>query len=143
LRRFQVQLLSELVGRHRQDGAAALPAARQLVQIDPFNEDARAELLRLLLQCGRKQEAESHFDTAVRLYREIGQQAVDRLTRAWQQMRREPAPSMTRTPLVAQGPDPPRAPPSGLPETRTGGLFGRAEEARRLFAAVEEARHER
>lgn len=151
LRRLQIKILSELTARHAGDAEAALPAARQLAQVDPFNEPARAELLRLMLATGRRQEAESHFETALRLFRDIGPEAADRLASAWRAMRRrETARAETAPPVAAPGPASPlpeipreKAPAPaiapGRPRPPGGGLFGRAGELARLLAAFDAA----
>lgn len=136
LRRLQAALLGELMRRYRDEPGAALGPARQLVQIDPFNEGARVELLRLLLLCGRRQEAESHFETAARLFRDIGQDAADRLERAFRQMRRD------FTAVTAPAPDPVQSAPQRQDVTNIAGLVGRTDELRRLAAAVETTRRE-
>ena len=105
LRRLQVRILEELKERHTGNPESALAAARQLAQVDPFNEAARADLLRLLARTGRQQEAESHFETAERLFREIGPEASQRLAGAWRTIRREAAGERARAPLAIQGPE--------------------------------------
>jgi DNA-binding SARP family transcriptional activator len=88
LRRLQVEILSKLAARLEAQPEAAAQVVRQLVQIDPYSEDARIGLLRLLLACGRHQEAESHFETAERLFREVDDEAPYRLRRAWRDLLR-------------------------------------------------------
>jgi len=89
LRRLQVAILDRLIELNGGDSEAALPWSRQLVQIDPFNEEARAALLSRLFSSGRRQEAESHFETARRLYRELGMESQQRLERAWRNIQRQ------------------------------------------------------
>lgn len=111
LRRLQVAIVARLVELGGDDVEASLPWARQLVQVDPFNEEARAGLLGRLYSSGRRQEAESHFETARRLYRELGLESQQRLEQAWRTIRRQgarkptpdrPAPKTARSPVPAE-----------------------------------------
>src|SRR5690606_19154292 len=60
IRRMQALILSTLIGRLGERFLDALPHARRLVQIDPFNDAARISLLQLLTALGRREEAEQH-----------------------------------------------------------------------------------
>lgn len=132
LRRLQIALLTALVGRHPNDPAAALPPARRLVQADPLNETARTAFLRLLLQTGRRQEAESHFEAAERLFRELGPDAAQRLAAAWQALRRLGAGWREAAPEPLPAPSPP---PVAARDT----MVGRAGHLARLRAAAGQA----
>ena len=70
-RALHARLLSTLVERLEAEPSAALPHARSLAQVDPFNEAAHAALVRLLVACGRRGEAEQHVQAARRLLREV------------------------------------------------------------------------
>jgi DNA-binding SARP family transcriptional activator len=149
LRRLQIRILSELVARRDGDPDAALPAARQLAQIDPFNEPARVDLLRLMLASGRRQEAESHFETASRLFREIGPDATERLAAAWRKLLRQAAERSGAEATATAREEPPAAPitlraqrttalgaaPAGS-QSSGGGLFGRERELAQLLDAA-------
>ena len=89
LRRVQIEILSAML-RRTTDKAAALPHARQLVQIDPFNAEARIGLLDILARLGRHNEAEQHFESSMRLLSEVGDGAERALVRAWQTIRSKP-----------------------------------------------------
>lgn len=90
LRRIQVQILSTLIDRFTGDPEAALPYARELVRIDPFSEPARTTLLRTLLALDRQTEAERHFELAIRIFRELGQNAELSLHSVWRKLRSKP-----------------------------------------------------
>jgi DNA-binding SARP family transcriptional activator/tetratricopeptide (TPR) repeat protein len=89
-RQLHAQILQALLERLSAEPDRALPHARVLVEIDPFNETARAALVRLLLRRGRRSEAEQHVDTGSRLLEEAGVPLTGELRRAWQE-RAEPA----------------------------------------------------
>lgn len=83
LHRLHARILTELRLRHESDAEAALSYVRRLVHADPFNEEARMDFLRLLAVTGRRQEAESQFEAAERLFRELSDVSADRLRRNW------------------------------------------------------------
>jgi DNA-binding SARP family transcriptional activator/DNA-binding CsgD family transcriptional regulator len=91
LRRLHVRLLSTLIGRLAEQPETALPHGRELVKIDPFNENARASLLLMLLQLGRQTEAERHFESAVGVLKELGNGAETGLMRTWRKLREKSA----------------------------------------------------
>ena len=90
LRRLQVQILTTLIDRFTDDPKAALPYARELVRIDPFSEPARKSLLRTLMVLDRHTEAERHFELAIRIFRELGQNAELSLHSVWRKLRSKP-----------------------------------------------------
>lgn len=142
IRRIQVRILAALVGR-LPDRLAALPYARELVQIDPFNESARAGLLQLLLAVGRQGEAEQHFETAIRLFRELGDGAELGLMRKWREMQQRPKVTVPPAP-VADNPRPAPAPPDrAQAERRAAPLVGREAEWKELVAILDEATTQR
>ena len=70
--RAQVALLRELVSRLGGEPERALPYARTLVSISPYDEELRAGLIRLLVALGRTDEAEQHYQLGQRMLKEIG-----------------------------------------------------------------------
>jgi len=102
-RRQQVRILSALVERLADRPAEALPHARQLVQADPLSEVARGRLLELLMVLGRRSEAEQHFESAVRIFRDVGPGAELALIRTWRRLREDSkaAPAMDESPPLA------------------------------------------
>jgi TolB-like protein/DNA-binding SARP family transcriptional activator len=99
----QVRVLAALTERLAGKPAEALPYARQLVQADPLSEVARGRLLRLLIVLGRRGEAEQHFESAVRMFRDVGPEAEMALVRTWRQLRGETktAPAIADAPPLA------------------------------------------
>ena len=87
LRRRVLTALTERLGANP---SRALPHARALVTADPLSETAHANLVRVLTQCGRQQDAELHCDrTADLLKREIGAGAAEALRAALREARRK------------------------------------------------------
>jgi DNA-binding SARP family transcriptional activator/predicted ATPase len=70
--RAQSTVLRELVRRLTGTPERALPYARALVGIVPYEEAARAALVRLLLNAQRLDEAEQQFQLGVRMLKEAG-----------------------------------------------------------------------
>ncbi|XKE46981.1 hypothetical protein LG302_07560 [Halomonas organivorans] len=70
--RAQSRLLHALVERLDGDPERALPHAQALVRLAPFDEAARARLVRLLQALHRPREAEQQFRLGMRLLREAG-----------------------------------------------------------------------
>ncbi len=148
LRRLQIRILTLLAERLAGTPEEAAQAVRQLVQIDPFNEAARIELLRLLLVSGRRQEAESHFETAERLFRDIDEEAPYRLKRAWRDMVRLREGAIAPAPAASARETPPHPEAvtaaysrdrivARLPERTK--LVGRARELQHLLATLNSA----
>lgn len=57
-RTFHSQILEELIVRQRNDPAACVSTLRALIQIDSYNAEAHARLIRTLSDMGRHKEAE-------------------------------------------------------------------------------------
>ncbi|MGB8332566.1 MAG: BTAD domain-containing putative transcriptional regulator, partial [Polyangiales bacterium] len=58
-RKLHARILQTLIERLEATPTDALPHARELVRIDPLNEEARAQLIRLLALAGRPAEAKA------------------------------------------------------------------------------------
>ena len=117
-RKLHVEVLRALVGRFESAAIDAIPYSRELVRIDPVDEDARAELIRLLARAGRRNEAKAQYESAARMLKELGAKLTGPLETAWREVnRREDAssdehlPSATET-TGAAGPTGPGASPS-------------------------------
>ena len=145
LRRLQARILSTLAGALVDQPEAALPHARELVKIDPFNEAARASLLQILLLLGRQTEAERHFESAMRVFKELGRDAEFALQRTWRKLREkpgeipdtvaaEPAPMAASTPAIVPASTPV---PMPAPRRDTIGLVGRSAEWSRLCGLLD------
>jgi DNA-binding SARP family transcriptional activator len=144
VRRMQALILATLIGKLGDEPAAALPHARQLVQIDPFSDAARISLLQFLMALGRREEAEQHFEAAVRVFKELGDNAEANLVRTWRDLRsRAKAPTATVSPvepISASARAAPVMPVAPAPEAKTNGstaVFGRARERAQLAGLLD------
>ena len=81
-RKLQTRLLRSLVERLAATPEAALPYARELVGIDPFDEDAWALLIATLAEAGRSGELRPQFEAGLRTLRDVGG-GFGSLMRAW------------------------------------------------------------
>ena len=101
LRMLHGRVLKRLVAVLADDPEKALPYVRKLVQIDPFDESARAELVRSLAADGRRDEAEKQYDLSKRMLAELGAPASGALEQAWRDARKPRPTSESRAPDVA------------------------------------------
>jgi len=85
-RRLRVRVLGTLISRGSGDPAASLAYARELAQLDPFDEPAHCTLLRLLVDAGRHREADEEFEATARRLKERGSPAWE-LRRTWAELR--------------------------------------------------------
>ncbi|MFN8626069.1 MAG: AAA family ATPase [Candidatus Binatia bacterium] len=128
---LQARVLRSLVDRLVEEPEQALPHARSLAQADPLNVGACISLLEILVRSGRAREAERHYDSAQRLFRDLQLSEVERLTEAWRSIghgasrRAAPAPAPAAVGLVPASPGTLR-------------LIGRQSEWTRLIASLEE-----
>jgi DNA-binding SARP family transcriptional activator/tetratricopeptide (TPR) repeat protein len=81
--RAQSRVLRALIDRLADAPERALPHARSLVGIHPYDEAARAKLIRLLVVLGRADEAEQQYRLGSRLLKEAGAEPSGTLYRAW------------------------------------------------------------
>lgn len=84
-RGLHAKILSDLVTRHRAEPERALPFSRKRVEIDPLDEPARADLVRLLVAAGKRREAEEQHRIGMRLLREMEGRTSGELDRAWEE----------------------------------------------------------
>jgi hypothetical protein len=126
MRRQHVQVLRALV--YRLGAEAALPHARALVQVEPLDEEARIDLVRLLVNLGRVAEAEQYVKAGAHLFRDLGARRGERLAEAWAAVRHTAPPAASSSPQPAPTASPP--PPAEVDRTR--GLVGRQAPWRRL-----------
>jgi DNA-binding SARP family transcriptional activator len=148
-RRLQISLLQALITRlSEQQPEEVLPFARDLVQVEPFDEAARATLLRLLVTSGRRREAEEEYEAGRRLIDEAGT-ARGELYRTWRELSQVPplpvaAIAAAASPTTACSEDFPRdlqaeeAPPFPMLADPPP-LLGREVEWRRLLMVLENA----
>ncbi|HEX7081599.1 MAG TPA: AAA family ATPase [Gammaproteobacteria bacterium] len=154
----QSRVLSALVRRLETEPERALPHAYELVRIAPYDETARATLIRLLVALGRTDQAEQQYRTGARLLQEAGAAPTGALYRA---LRGEPGArraaggaesvearrasvaehraSVAERRAAAGAPQPPKA-PGGAGDTA---LIGRDEELERIATALARAVAER
>ncbi len=138
--RAQAALLRELVGRLKDEADRALPHARSLVGVSPYDETFRAALIRLLVNLGHNDEAEQQYELGLRMLKEIGVAPAGAMRAA-----------LRRAPATGSGdqPKPAAAAKTGLPDSAielSSGLVGRHDEAgclARLFEEVNEKREAR
>ena len=71
-RKLQTQILRALTERLRSTPDAALPYARELVRIDPYDETAWALLITNLAAAGRSGEVGEQYEAGLRALRDVG-----------------------------------------------------------------------
>jgi DNA-binding SARP family transcriptional activator/tetratricopeptide (TPR) repeat protein len=81
--RAQVDLLREISKRHAGSPQEALPYARRLVAVSPYDEQARSELIGLLVQLRHTDEAEQQYRLGMRMLEEVGVESSGALLVAW------------------------------------------------------------
>jgi len=142
--RAQTRVLTALLRRLPQDPERALPHARELARIAPYDEAARAALVRLLLALGRKDQACRQYEVGVRMLREAGAVPTGVLERAWRHRPETAAPTPavpgdevthSRTELASAAP--------GSGSVVQAGLIGRDPELLRIAAALADAAAQR
>ncbi|MGR2737375.1 hypothetical protein ACUY1T_02865 [Billgrantia sp. Q4P2] len=95
--RAQTTLLTTLVGRLADTPERALPHAHAWVRLAPFDEAARAWLVRLLLALHQPREAERQLQLGTRLLREAGLPLNGQLLRAWRETKLAQGPQAIST----------------------------------------------
>ncbi len=142
--RCQARLLDALVKRLAEQPENALPHARALVGLFPYDEKARAGLIRLLMATGRTEEAEQQYRLGMRMNEEVGSPSSGELFRAW---RRAPG-AGAAAPAVP--PAPASSPANAAPAARepaaqqtVAGLVGREAETGRLAEVLAEVIREK
>ncbi|TXS95960.1 AAA family ATPase [Parahaliea maris] len=81
--RLQVELLGCLAERLLDDPPRALVHVERLVGLSPYDEPARARLVSLLREQGRKPEAEQHYRLGLQKLQEVGDPGSGLLQKAW------------------------------------------------------------
>ena len=141
-RRMHTDILQALVDRLRSTPIDALPHARELVRLDPINEQARAGLIQLLALAGRPNEAKAQYESGARLLKELGAKVTGPLETAWRE-------ANARADHQEKAPPAPSATPSAsveamtlteAPIPRSQDVFvGRQEERNRLLSLLDDA----
>jgi DNA-binding SARP family transcriptional activator len=111
----QLRLLNALLERLAGDPQRALEHARTRVRIAPYDEQARAALIRLLMALGRPDQAEQQYEHGTRLLKEAGATPTGVLFRAW---RGSPGTVARSAPPPAAQPPTPAAPRRDMPVDR-------------------------
>jgi DNA-binding SARP family transcriptional activator len=132
--RAQALVLRELVERFSDQPDQALPHARALVRISPYDEESRASLIGLLATLGYLDEAEQQYQLGLRMLREVGV-----FPQGLMQAARRPA---------KPAPPPETPEPNPTPQVREthpavepgSGLVGREREAETLVRLYQEVR---
>ena len=126
--RAQAGVLGELGKRFADEPETALPYARALVALSPYDEMSRAALIRLLVSLRRADEAEQQYQLGVRMLKESGVPSSGALLQA-------------RRPVTTSDSNVARVPPA-KPAVRTkplgpvaGTLIGRDSEVSQLAEA--------
>lgn len=130
--RAQTAVLRELVRRLAGEPERALVHARQLVCLSPYDEAARAALVRLLVATQHIDEADRQFQLGMRMLKEAGITATGALREARQAGAGPPDAAADQPAVVA----PVRAAGPAAADRR---LVGRREEQQALAAAWEDA----
>lgn len=130
--RAQTAVLRELVRRFSGEPERALVHARQLVCLTPYDEVARAALIRLLVAAQHIDEADRQFQLGMRMLKEAGITATGALREARQGSAIAPDAAADRPMVVA----PVR---TARPVAGDRRLVGRREEQEALAAAWEDA----
>ena len=155
----QSRVLAALVRCLEPQPERALPHAYELVRLAPYDEGARATLIRLLVAVGRTDQAEQQYRAGARLLKEAGAAPTGALSRA---LRGDPgAPRAAAASEPVEGPraNPAERGPAGSlrgPPQRSSAsspsasgsagdtaLIGRDEELERIASALERAVAER
>ena len=100
-RKLQARILRSLIERLAATPEEALPYARELVSVDPFDEDAWALLIATLAEAGRSGELRPQFEAGLRTLREVGG-GLGSLLRAWRATQAPSGRSVDREPKPAE-----------------------------------------
>ena len=127
--RSQTALLGELVSRLEDDPERAIPYARSLVGISPYDEELRVRLIGLLHATKRSAEGEEQYQLGIRILKEAGVEATAALHEARRASRIDAPRVITRAPISPQADSSASRPLSNT-------LFGRDAEAELLANAL-------
>lgn len=122
--RDQTSLLRHLVSRLTDEPERALRHARSLVQLAPYDEAARADLIRLLMQLHHTDEAEHQYHLGKRMLEEVGAEPGGALFAAWRGAQRRPRQAGTKADATT------------ATATEAHALVGRDDEVARLARAL-------
>jgi TolB-like protein len=100
-RRLQTRILRSLTERLGATPQEALPYARELVRVDPFDETAWALLIDILARAGRSGEIRQQYEAGLRSLREVGGGSGP-LLHAWRSAQASTAHSASRNTTPAE-----------------------------------------
>jgi len=129
--RDQAAVLRELVDRLADDPERALPHARALVAVLPYDESPRAGLIRILVALDRNDEAEQQYRLGLRMLKEVGVASSGALAAARRRPTRDEADTVRQPSPVALDP---------IDVGLSSGLVGRDKEATTLARLLDEVR---
>jgi DNA-binding SARP family transcriptional activator len=136
----QLRLLNALTKRLAAEPQRAVEHARTLVRIAPYDEQARAALIRLLVALGRPDQAEQQYELGTRLLKEAGIAPTGVLYRAWRGAPGAPAAAQRPAPVPPPTAAPaPKGTESDLPREPEARLVGRDAELEQLLRLCAES----
>lgn len=130
--RSYTSVLRTLVERLIQTPQRAMPHARRLVAVAPYDESVHATLIRILVALRRHEEAEAHYQIARRMLEEVGMRPSQSLYQAWRGLPGVSLPKVAAAaPLhISRGDDTPAS------QRTSTMLIGRDGERQQLSAAL-------
>jgi DNA-binding SARP family transcriptional activator len=134
-RSLHARILSTLVDRF-EDADEALTYARELVRIDPLDEEKRARLVRLLGRAGNRDEALVQYESGKRLLSELGRSPMGPLAEAYRELQSSESPA---PPAQRPEPTPPPAPPSTTSRENADPFVGREAECEKVLGTLTRA----
>lgn len=145
VRTLHAAIRRELVARLHDQPAEAIPHALELTRIDPLDEAARVDLMRLLAAAGRVTEAEQAYRAGSRTFERLGVTSTG-LHFAWRELSAElagapaigePERASPQRAMIERESEPAASP---MPPSQAGTppLIGRDAELARLCALVDE-----
>jgi len=147
----QTRVMSVLVRRLEPEPERALPHAYELVRLAPYDEAARATLIRLLVAVGRTDQAEQQYRAGVSLLQEAGAAPTGALSRALRgrpgarpaELGEEPVKGPRAGPAKLRAAAPIALSPTSPKDAGDTSLIGRDEELERIASALDRAVAER
>jgi DNA-binding SARP family transcriptional activator len=133
---MQLRVLRTLIRRLDDQPERALPPAFAYVRIDPYDEAARAALIRLLVRLGRTDQAAQQYQLGVRLLQEAGAQPSGALQRAIKSL---PTTTRSEPPAAPLATTPPRSEPAAAQDR----VIGRGAELKRISEALDRVLRDR
>ncbi len=132
----QSRILGALIERLAADPTRALPHARALVRNAPYDEQARATLIRILVALGRLEQAEQQYQAGAQMLKEASVTSTGEMYRAWRGAPGSPAVGIERKVATTYN----KTLPTTLPKApRAARIVGRDAQIERIAAALARA----